>query len=88
MNIPLTLADFLYRGATLYGDHIAVVDDPLGPDPLAPMTYAQLDRSVRSIATALAGQAPVEGCRPWPTARFGSTRSCPRCTPPSPTFWR
>jgi acyl-CoA synthetase (AMP-forming)/AMP-acid ligase II len=43
MEYPLAVADFLYRAQLVYGERIAVVDEPDQPAPsLGELTYAQL----------------------------------------------
>ena len=40
MEIPLTLTDYLNRAELVYGDQIAVVDEPDQPaEPLKELTY-------------------------------------------------
>jgi len=54
MKVPLTLADFLDRAVTVYGDRVAVVDEP---DQSAPswgsVTFREVDRRARAEAAAL-----------------------------------
>ena len=52
MRVPLTLIDFLERGA-LYGDRVAVVDEPGGPASLGAISFAELERRSRGMACAL-----------------------------------
>jgi fatty-acyl-CoA synthase len=52
MRVPLTLIDFLERGA-LHGDRVAIVDDPAGPASLGDVTHAELARRSRGMACAL-----------------------------------
>ena len=45
MIVPLTLKDFLDRAETVYGDRVAVVDEPDPPGGgLGRFTYAELGR--------------------------------------------
>ena len=54
MEIPLTLIDYLKRAELVYGDQIAVVDEPDQPaTPLNELTYKELGRSARSLAAEL-----------------------------------
>ena len=52
MRVPLTLIDFLERGA-LHGDRVAAVDDPDGPASLGQLTHVELTRRSRGMACAL-----------------------------------
>src|SRR5262245_9843550 len=54
MIVPLTLGDFLERAETVYGDRVAVVDEPSPPGGgLGRFTYAQFGVMARSLAAAL-----------------------------------
>ena len=54
MEIPLTLIDYLKRAELVYGDQIAVVDEPDQPaSPLSDLAYKELARSARSLAAGL-----------------------------------
>jgi len=53
MRVPLTVGDFLERAATVYGDRIAVVDEPGRPGDLGSITYAELRRRARNLAATL-----------------------------------
>ncbi len=54
MFVPLTVNDFLARAQAVYGDRIAVVDEPDQPAaPFGPLTYSQLAAAARSLAGAL-----------------------------------
>ncbi len=44
MRVPLTLIDFLERGA-LHGDRVALVDEPGGPASLGEVTHADVARA-------------------------------------------
>ena len=51
MIVPLTLADFLERAERVYGDRLAVVDEPDPPGGgLGRITYAQCAAMSRSLA--------------------------------------
>jgi acyl-CoA synthetase (AMP-forming)/AMP-acid ligase II len=54
MIVPLTLVDFIERAEHVYGDRIAVVDEPNPPGGgLGRFTYAQFGEMARSLAGAL-----------------------------------
>ncbi|HXD97104.1 MAG TPA: AMP-binding protein [Candidatus Acidoferrum sp.] len=54
MIVPLTLGDFLERAEHVYGDRLAVVDEPNPPGGgLGRFTYAQFGAMARSLAGAL-----------------------------------
>ena len=40
MRVPLTIGDFLSRGAAVYGHRSAVIDEPGTPGSLGTLTYA------------------------------------------------
>src|SRR5688572_15940584 len=64
MHVPLTLTDFLYRAELVYGDRIAVVDEPQPPGGgLGRITYRELGRMARSMACALDDLGVPEGAR-------------------------
>ena len=51
MHVPLTLVDFLERAALVYGDRVAIVDEPDPPGGgLGQVTYAALAAMARSLA--------------------------------------
>ena len=60
MQIALTVADFLNRGALVYGARVAVVDEPEVPGSLGTLTYAELDDASARLAVLLADR----GVRP------------------------
>jgi len=62
MRVPLTLIDFLERGA-LHGDRVAVVDEPDGPAPLGEITHAGLARRARGMARELDRMGVAHGAR-------------------------
>jgi acyl-CoA synthetase (AMP-forming)/AMP-acid ligase II len=54
MIVPLTLADFLERAELVYGNRVAVVDEPSPPGGgLGRVTYAAFADMARSLAAAL-----------------------------------
>jgi fatty-acyl-CoA synthase len=54
MIVPLTLTDFLERAETVYGDRVAVVDEPNPPGGgLGRFTYREFGDMARSLAAAL-----------------------------------
>ena len=53
MNVALTVGDFLTRAALVYGDRVALVDEPDTPGSLGRLTYVQLHRRARGMALAL-----------------------------------
>jgi fatty-acyl-CoA synthase len=54
MIVPLTLTDFLERAETVYGDRVAVVDEPNPPGGgLGRFTYRAFGDMARSLAAAL-----------------------------------
>src|SRR3954468_16571491 len=63
MLVPLTTRDFLERGATVFADRIAVVDEPGAPGgSLGALTFAELHARARALAAGLdaLGIAPGE----------------------------
>src|SRR5215207_9857379 len=54
MLVPLTTDDFLTRGATVYPDRIAVIDEPNQPaGTLGALTFAELQARARAISAGL-----------------------------------
>jgi acyl-CoA synthetase (AMP-forming)/AMP-acid ligase II len=54
MIVPLTLGDFVERAEIVYGERVAVVDEPSPPGgSLGRFTYAQFGEMARSLAAAL-----------------------------------
>ena len=53
MRVPLTVGDFLSRGAAVYGGRTAVIDEPGTPGSLGTLSYADLDSRARGMALAL-----------------------------------
>jgi fatty-acyl-CoA synthase len=52
MRVPLTVGDFLDRAALVYGERIAVVDEPDTPGSFGAITYRQLEARARGMALA------------------------------------
>ena len=64
MIVPLTLADFLERAELIYGNRVAVVDEPNPPGGgLGRITYARFAAMCRSLAAALDDLGVAEGER-------------------------
>jgi fatty-acyl-CoA synthase len=53
MKVPLTIGDFLSRGAAVYGDRPAVFDEPGTPGSLGTVSYRELESRARGMAIAL-----------------------------------
>ena len=53
MRVPLTVGDFLERAAVVYGDRVAIVDEPAVPGSLGSVTYAEMAARARGMALAL-----------------------------------
>ena len=53
MLVPLTIGDFLQRGALAYPERAAVVDEPDGPGALGTLTFRELEARARGMALAL-----------------------------------
>ncbi len=53
MKVPLTIGDYLSRGAAVYGDRTAVADEPGTAGSLGTLTYRQLESRARGMALAL-----------------------------------
>ena len=53
MRVALTIGDFLERAAFVYGERVAVVDEPNVPDSLGTLTYSELHKKARGMAAAL-----------------------------------
>jgi acyl-CoA synthetase (AMP-forming)/AMP-acid ligase II len=62
MRVPLTIGDYLRRGAAVYGDRTAVFDEPGTAGSLGRLSYAELQSRARGMALALdeMGVAPGE----------------------------
>src|SRR6266567_805762 len=53
MKVPLTISDFLRRGALVYPDRPALIDEPGTAGTLGTITYRSLERRARGVAAAL-----------------------------------
>src|SRR5215469_10078440 len=53
MKVPLTIDDFLRRGALVYGDRPALIDEPGTAGSLGTFTYRSVERRARGVAIAL-----------------------------------
>src|SRR5215467_6467184 len=53
MKVPLTISDFLRRGALVYPDRPALIDEPGTAGSLGTITYRSLERRARGLAIAL-----------------------------------
>ncbi len=53
MKVPLTVGDYLRRGATVYGTRTAIIDEPGTAGSLGALSYADLDSRARGMALAL-----------------------------------
>jgi fatty-acyl-CoA synthase len=53
MKVPLTIGDYLSRGAAVYGDRPAVVDEPGTTGSLGTLSYRELASRARGMALAL-----------------------------------
>jgi acyl-CoA synthetase (AMP-forming)/AMP-acid ligase II len=53
MKVPLTVSDFLRRGALVYPDRPALIDEPGTAGSLGTITYRSLERRARGLAIAL-----------------------------------
>ena len=53
MRVALTVADFLERGALVYGNRMAVVDEPDAAGSLGTITYNDMAARARGMAAAL-----------------------------------
>ena len=64
MEIPLTVADHLRRAELVYGDRVAIVDEPdqVAP-PLADLTYRRTAQLARAMAAGLDGLGLGLGAR-------------------------
>ncbi|MGH9094681.1 MAG: AMP-binding protein, partial [Acidimicrobiales bacterium] len=52
MYVPLTVGDYLRRGAEVYADRPALFDEPGTPGSLGTLTYRQLEARARGMAIA------------------------------------
>jgi len=53
MKVPLTIGDYLSRGAAVYGDRTAVFDEPGTAGSLGAPSYRELESRARGMALAL-----------------------------------
>jgi acyl-CoA synthetase (AMP-forming)/AMP-acid ligase II len=53
MKVPLTVADFLRRGALVYGDRPAFIDEPGTAGSFGTLTYRSVERRAKGVAIAL-----------------------------------
>jgi acyl-CoA synthetase (AMP-forming)/AMP-acid ligase II len=53
MKVPLTVSDFLRRGALVYPSRPALIDEPGTAGTLGTITYRSLERRARGVALAL-----------------------------------
>jgi fatty-acyl-CoA synthase len=53
MKVPLTVADFLRRGALVYGGRPALIDEPGTAGSFGTLTYRSVERRARGVAIAL-----------------------------------
>ncbi len=63
MKVPLTIGDFLSRGAAVYGDRPAVFDEPGTPGSFGMLTYRELESRARGMAIALDNLGVAQGER-------------------------
>jgi acyl-CoA synthetase (AMP-forming)/AMP-acid ligase II len=63
MRVPLTIGDFLERAGLVFGDRVAVVDEPGMPGSLGSLTYGEVHRRARGMAAALDGLGVGQGER-------------------------
>jgi len=53
MRVPLTIGDFLDRADLVYGDRVAIVDEPRALGSLGAITYHEMHARARGMAAAL-----------------------------------
>jgi acyl-CoA synthetase (AMP-forming)/AMP-acid ligase II len=53
MRVELTVGDFLHRAELVYGERVAIVDEPGVPGSLGRITYAEMAARARGMALAL-----------------------------------
>ena len=63
MKVPLTIGDYLRRGAAVYGDRPAVFDEPGTPGSFGSLSYRELDSRARGMALALDEMGVAHGER-------------------------
>jgi len=63
MKVPLTIGDYLSRGAAVYGERTAVFDEPGTADSMGALSYRELESRARGMALALDGMGVDHGER-------------------------
>jgi fatty-acyl-CoA synthase len=63
MKVELTIGDYLRRGAAVYGDRTAVVDEPGTAGSLGALSYRELESRCRGMALALDSLGVAHGER-------------------------
>jgi len=63
MKVPLTIGDFLRRGASVYGERPAVFDEPDVAGSLGTVSYSELESRARGAAIALDSLGVAHGER-------------------------
>jgi fatty-acyl-CoA synthase len=63
MRVPLTIGDYLRRGAAVYPDRVAVIDEPSVVGSLGTLSYRQLEARARGMALALQSLGVGQGER-------------------------
>jgi len=63
MHVPMTVGDFLERGALAYPHRTAVVDEPDAAGALGTLTYGELAAHARGLALALERMGVAQGER-------------------------
>jgi fatty-acyl-CoA synthase len=63
MRVALMVADFLNRGALVYGSRVAVVDEPDVPGSLGSLTYTDMEARARGLARGLDHLGVAQGER-------------------------
>jgi acyl-CoA synthetase (AMP-forming)/AMP-acid ligase II len=63
MRVPLTIGDFLERADLVYGDRVALVDEPHAHGSLGAITYGEMHARARGMAAALEAMDIVPGDR-------------------------
>jgi len=63
MRVPLTIGDFLDRADLVYGDRVAIVDEPQAQGSLGSITYHEMHARARGMARALDAMGVAAGDR-------------------------
>ncbi len=63
MRVPLSVGDFLRRGALVYPERTAIVDEPGVAGGLGAVSYAELEARARGLAIGLDGMGVAVGDR-------------------------